>query len=73
MLDVCAPGHTVKATVHHYCIRFNDKEFPNLPLGAHGASRSKLRAEVKVGDVRKMARYFGILDCAKKEIERLNH
>lgn len=72
MLASCAPGFTATATDHHYRIRWRDKTYPSLPLGEHGAKRKSLRAEVKVGDVRKMVRHLEIpLDCAIKQIPRL--
>lgn len=69
MLDACAPRHTRKENLHHYCIRFNGKTYPSLPKGEHGRG---LRAEIELGHVKKMIRHLGIdLDCAKKHLPGL--
>jgi hypothetical protein len=68
MLDACAPGYGRKPTKHHWRVTANGQIFPALPLGEHGARKDP---EIQVGHVRKMARHFGILECAKKHIELL--
>lgn len=68
MLDTCAPGWKSKKTDHHWRVMANGKTFPQLPLGEHGARKD---SEVQVGVLRKMARHFGILDCAKQSIQLL--
>ncbi len=70
MLEVCAPGHTKRATKHHWRVSFAGRTYPTLPLGPHG-SRKARSTEVAIGHVRKLCRYFEILDCAKLEIEQL--
>lgn len=72
MLKQCAPGSDPTPTEHYYCIKFNGRTYPSLPLGEHGPKRAKLRSEVKVGDVRKMIRFLGIdKACCHKAIPRL--
>lgn len=68
MLDDCAPGHTRRETKHHYWIQYNELEFKQLPLGAHGRRDNP---EIQRGVVRKMCRHFGILECAESRIESL--
>ena len=52
---------------HHYCVYFKDFVFPTLPKGSHGAGDK----EIELGVVKKMFRMFGILECAKLNIEQL--
>jgi hypothetical protein len=56
MLEKCAPGYTVRLANHSRVITFNNKVYPSLPKFD----------KVEIGHIRKMARHFGILDCAKK-------
>ena len=63
MMKICAPGSKVKKTIHYFRIDYNDKRYPTLPTGEH-----KRRPEIELGHVRKMARHFGIQDCAKREL-----
>ena len=63
MLGQCAKGHTVQETTHFYCVRYNGKTYPSLPK----------KRQIDKGHVKKMARHFEILDCAKKDLEILNH
>lgn len=62
MLDECLPGYTA---------RLDDgrPQYFGFPSGPKGSSNP----EIEIGHIRKMARYFGILDCAKQEIEQLRH
>ena len=68
MLEHCAPGHTKKATDHHWRIAYDQKLYPAFPLGPHGARKNP---EIQVGHVRKMARFLGILACAKQQLPQL--
>lgn len=62
MLDECAPGHTREQRTHHFCIYYNGSTYPSLPRGEHG----KANPGIQKGHVKKMARHFGILDCARR-------
>ncbi len=62
MLKECAPGHQVVERTHHYCVYYNSLTFPSLPKGAHGKSNPGIQK----GVIKKMARFFGILDCAQR-------
>jgi hypothetical protein len=53
MLQRCAPGFTATETDHNYCIRYNGRTYPTLPLGEHGPRHNP---EIKRGHVRQMAR-----------------
>jgi len=55
MLQQCAPGHTIRLANHSRVITYNNKVYPSLPKFD----------QLEVGHIRKMARHFGILDCAK--------
>jgi hypothetical protein len=68
MLDECLPGNVRRATKHHWRITRGKDIYPTFPLGEHGARKNP---EIQVGHIRKMARYFGILECAKEKIELL--
>jgi hypothetical protein len=68
MLEACAPGARLVEKTHHYWVMANGLCYRNLPLGPHGHRRD---VDIEVGHVRKMARYLGILDCAKTQIESL--
>lgn len=69
MLDECAPKYTKRAGPHLWCIRWNGKVYPSLPLGPHGRRENP---EIQIGHVRKMARFLGILECAETRIPMLN-
>lgn len=70
MLDECAEGYEwVDSKPHNFQVKWKDKTYPSLPKGEHGKSASKI--EIERGHVRKMARFFDILDCAKKALEQL--
>lgn len=62
MLEECAPGHTIVERTHYFCIHYRDRTFPTLQKGAHGKSNPLIQA----GEIKKMARHLGILDCAKR-------
>lgn len=68
MLDECAPGAVVEAKEHHNWVRFGGRTYRGLPLGKHGARKNP---EIEAGHVRRMARFFGILDCARKLLSTL--
>ena len=70
MLDKCAPGYHVKESEEYYCVYYKDKSFPRLTRGSH-RQRGKNSAEIQAGHIKKMARIFGIQDCAEIHIERL--
>lgn len=56
MLDACAPGHRVSLKTHNRQILWNKRTYPTFPK----------YDEVEIGHVKKMARYLGILECAKR-------
>jgi hypothetical protein len=68
MLAQCAPGHTKLEKTHHWRITYGDRVYPTLPLGEHGR---RANVSIQVGHVKKMAREFGILDCAKEHLPQL--
>ena len=68
MLDHCAPGHTRVAKKHNWIVRFGTLTYPRFPLGEHGARKDP---EIQIGHVRNLARHFGIVECAKSQIEQL--
>ena len=55
MLEKCAPGHTIRLANHSRVIKYNNTSYPSLPKFD----------KIEVGHIKKMARHFGILDCAK--------
>jgi hypothetical protein len=61
MLETCAPGHNIRRTTHGHRVAYNGKLFPDLTK----------HDNIELGHIRKMCRYFGILDCAKKHIQNL--
>jgi len=56
MLEKCASGYTIRLANHSRVVTFNNKVYPSLPKFD----------KLEVGHIRKMARHFGILECAKK-------
>ncbi len=68
MLGHCAPGYTVKQTKHYWQITYAGRTYPSFPLGKHGKRENP---PIQVGHVKRMVRYFSILDCAKGVIEQL--
>jgi hypothetical protein len=69
LLDQCAPGHTRKARVHNYVVRYNGKTYPTLPLGQHGKRENP---PIQIGHVRQMVRQLGIdRDCVQRLVPNL--
>ena len=64
MLEACLPGHVRKLHTHHYSVRLRDRIYPAFPKGAHG----KADPSIEKGHVRRLARFFGIMDCAKQHL-----
>lgn len=62
MLDECVPGHRRVETNHHYRIDYNGKRYPTLPKGEHGTKNP----EIELGHIRRLARFFEILECASR-------
>ena len=56
MLKQCAPGHEIQLKTHFRIIRYNGLTYPTFPK----------HDQVEEGHVRKMARTFYILDCARR-------
>ncbi len=69
MLRKCAPDFQSRETDHYFRITYNGRLFPDLPRGEHG--RRDGRAEIQRGVVKKMVRFLGIEECAKRELEAL--
>ena len=61
MLRECAPDHTVKEYTHSLCIMSNGCTYPTFPK----------QRQVDIGQVRKMARHLGILDCAREHFQSI--
>ena len=59
MMDVCAQGWTYRFSTHSRVVKYNGKVYRNLPK----------HDTFQLGHLRQMARHFGILDCAKKQIQ----
>lgn len=73
MLDSCCEGGWTKRKSDHYWIVTKAScgtIYRSLPLGAHGKRKANV-TDVEAGQVRTMARVFGILECAKREIAGL--
>jgi hypothetical protein len=68
MLDACAPGARIEEKTHHYWVYWSNVAPYRLPLGKHGRRDNP---EIQRGHVKKMARYFEILDCAKEHLPQL--
>lgn len=56
MLAACAPGFNIELKTHNYFVYFNKLTYPTLPK----------YDEVEAGHVKKLARFLGIYECAKK-------
>lgn len=70
MLEDCAEGYEwIANKPHYYQVKWAGKVYPTLPKGPHG-KRSE-RTQIEVGHVRKLARFLGIVDCAKKILQQL--
>jgi hypothetical protein len=66
-LEKCTPDMTVVVKTHRKWITVGGKTFRGFPNGAHGGRNP----EVEIGHVRRMARFFDILDCMKRFISGL--
>ena len=70
MLDECAKGHEwVDSKQHNFQVKWQGRTYPSLPKGEHG--KSSARIEIESGHVKKLARFFGIIECAKEILEQL--
>ena len=69
MLEACAPGFSVQERPHNWCVFYKDQTYPSLPKGEHGARKNP---GIEAGHIKRMARLFGILGCAKKHIQTLH-
>lgn len=70
MLDVCLPGRwRAKESLEYYTIYVDGfpAPYPGLTRGSH-RQRGKASAEIYSKHVRKMVKYFGILNCAVKQL-----
>jgi len=67
LLDDCAPGAVIEEKTHHLWVHYQGTTYRGLPRGAHGARKNP---EIQVGHVRRMARFFDIVNCAKKHLPR---
>ncbi len=56
MLEKCAPGYKIRLANHSHVVTYNNKVYPSIPKFD----------KIEIGHIRKMARHFGILECAKK-------
>ena len=68
MLTHCAPGYEMQPKEHRIWIRFGGKLYPSLPKGKHGRMAG---AEIEIGHVKRMVRFFGLRDCARKILPQL--
>jgi hypothetical protein len=59
MLDACAPGNQITMRNHFRFVRWRALVFPSLPK----------HDNIHLGHIRKLARAFGILACAKAFLE----
>lgn len=66
MLDHCAKGHSRHEGRHNWTIRFAGTTYPSFPAGAHTKKK-----EIEIGHVRRLVRYFGLQECAKKHFPGL--
>ena len=69
MLSKCAPGYDRKQHTHNWRVTYQGKTYYRLPLGAHGR---RTNAEIELGHVKNMVRFFGIEDCAKSALPQLS-
>ena len=66
MLDACAPGYTREKRPHNWCVRYNGKTFPSLPVGEHGRRENP---DIQIGVVKQMIRQLGIsAECVAKHL-----
>ena len=68
MLNACAPGAVIVPKPHHNWVIWNGLTYRGLPRGKHGARQNP---EIEIGHVKKMARFFEILHCAKIKMPAL--
>ena len=61
MLKACAPGSSWRLATHSRVVTYKDKLYRALPK----------HDPMEIGHVRKLARYLGILECAKQHIPGL--
>ena len=66
-LEECAPGAIVEVKLHRKWITVDGKTYRGFPRGGHG----KRNPEVELGHVRKLVRFFDILDCMKRIVAGL--
>lgn len=69
MLRVCAPGFTFREAPHKIRITWRGRTYPSLGTGQHGKRPG--RAEIQKGTVKDLVTFFGIEECAKRELEVL--
>jgi hypothetical protein len=60
ILKACAPGFTWGATDHFYVVKYGGKTYPSLAK----------KDQIQGGQIRKMARHLGILDCVMSKLGR---
>lgn len=60
LLDLCAPGYAWSATDHFYVIKFGGQTYPSLAK----------KDQIQGGQVRRLARHLGILDCVMSQLGR---
>lgn len=64
MLETCLPGHIRKLHTHYYSIRCVGRIYPSFPKGEHG----KANPLIEKGHMRRLARFYGIMECAKEHL-----
>lgn len=73
MLKHCLPGWTQENGLaegrHNYRIIYGGRTYPGFPTGGHGKRAG--RGEVQKGHVKGLVQFFGIVECAAREIEML--
>lgn len=68
MLDACAGGWSDRKGPHKWCIMWQGRTYPSLPLGEHG----KVNPGIEVGHIRQMIRALRIdMECAKRHLQIL--
>lgn len=65
MLDACCPDWRCAESDEYYTIYWKEFVFPRLTRGSH-RQRGKASAEIHLLHVRKLARRFGVMECARK-------
>ena len=69
MLDECLPGWEKRDAPHHIRITLQNRTYPSLPKGEHGKRPG--RGQIQGKQVKDLAEFFGILECARKYLEIL--